>query len=158
MSVPVADDATLLTLDEIRKLLKVNKDSLFKHVLPTLPTLRLGRRRLVRACDLSAWLAARVESPGSDHADAISGERVSAQDAILTALRRRPDGMTRTQISTEVFQRHMPGGAIALALRALNRRGLADFTKEPAAAGDGRPSELWFARTEGADVTTSAQG
>lgn len=56
----------LLSLEEIRKeRLRVSKPTLYKDVLPTLPTVSIGRRRFVRESDLRAWLAdrAKVEGP-----------------------------------------------------------------------------------------------
>jgi len=52
----------LLSLEEARKQrLRVSKPTLYKEVLPTLATVRIGRRRFVRESDLSAWLAARAQ-------------------------------------------------------------------------------------------------
>jgi hypothetical protein len=61
-------------------------------------------------------------------------------DAILAALRAKPEGMTRTEISVAVFNKNRPSGDIARALGLLLRYGLA----RPEPAGNGQP-ERWFA-------------
>jgi hypothetical protein len=64
-------------------------------------------------------------------------------DEILQALRRCPDGMTRTEISN-LFGRNVGGGKITEALRLLFKHGKV----RPASAksnGQGRPTEVWYA-------------
>jgi hypothetical protein len=61
-------------------------------------------------------------------------------DAILDALRAKPEGMTRTEISVGVFSKNRPAGDITRALGLLLRYTLARC--EP--AGSGQP-ERWFA-------------
>jgi hypothetical protein len=64
-------------------------------------------------------------------------------DEILQALRKYPDGMTRTEISN-LFGRNVAGGKIAEALRLLMKHSKA----RPASAksnGEGRPPEVWHA-------------
>lgn len=55
----------LLSLDETCAILGVRRDLLFTDVLRTLPTVRIGRRRLVHPDDLAAWIDAR-RSTGCD--------------------------------------------------------------------------------------------
>jgi Protein of unknown function (DUF3987) len=69
---------------------------------------------------------------------------IPVADEILAALRRAPQGLTRTEISN-LFSRHQKGNRIGNALGLLLRHGLARFVKE---AGEGRPPERWFAATE----------
>jgi hypothetical protein len=59
---------------------------------------------------------------------------------ILEALRARPAGMTRAQISIEIFQRNLPGPALDLALKLLEKLGLAEKRMDPTSR---RPSEVW---------------
>ncbi len=62
-------------------------------------------------------------------------------DAIMAALRRAGDkGLTRTQIYSDVFQRHVPRERIEAALIALAGAGLARAEKR---SGGGRPFEVW---------------
>jgi uncharacterized protein DUF3987 len=61
---------------------------------------------------------------------------------ILLALRTRPQGMTRAQISSEVFQRHLSKGRIEEALAYLRRLNLAGFERLETS---GRLAERWFA-------------
>ncbi len=49
----------LLSLDETCAVLGVRRDLLFAEVLPHLPTVRIGRRRLVHPDDLRAYVDAR---------------------------------------------------------------------------------------------------
>ncbi|MBA3262347.1 MAG: DUF3987 domain-containing protein [Thermoleophilaceae bacterium] len=62
-------------------------------------------------------------------------------DEILGALRRSPDGLTRTAIR-ELFGRHRSSGEIARALGLLQRHTLAYPRSEETG---GRPAERWFA-------------
>ena len=68
------------------------------------------------------------------------GDRVA--DAILSALRSSPDGLTRTQINEEVFSGHMGTDRIRLALEALRDAHLATADNR---ATNGRPVEIWRA-------------
>jgi hypothetical protein len=63
-------------------------------------------------------------------------------DAILAALRSKPEGMTRTEINVGVFNRHRTSDEIARALAVLLRHGLA---RSETTRTDGRPTETWFA-------------
>jgi hypothetical protein len=63
-------------------------------------------------------------------------------DEILSELRRRPEGMTRTDINN-LFLRHQSAARIARALATLERFGLAEC--RPAKDTGGRPAERWFA-------------
>lgn len=64
-----------------------------------------------------------------------------AANAILEALRRAPDALTRTDISG-LFNRHYTAARLNLALQALHDKGLARFER---ADTNGRPVELWWA-------------
>ena len=68
-------------------------------------------------------------------------------DAILSALRHAPEGLTRTAISG-LFSRNVAVNKIARALEELERRGLANC-RNNTANGPGRPSETWFATKRG---------
>ncbi len=57
MSAQLQDD--LLTMAEVQAALRVNKNTLYDRVLPTLPTVTIGRRRLAQRSDVEAWVAAR---------------------------------------------------------------------------------------------------
>jgi hypothetical protein len=63
-------------------------------------------------------------------------------DELLRALRRSPDGLTRTEIN-DLFGRNRPASRIAGALTRLLESGLAWCEKEDAAHG--RPAERWHA-------------
>jgi Protein of unknown function (DUF3987) len=73
----------------------------------------------------------------------IFGDRLGDQvaDEILCALRRKPDGMTRTEISN-LFDRHRTADQISTALAMLQRIGRAKFATTET---KGRPLETWFA-------------
>jgi hypothetical protein len=62
-------------------------------------------------------------------------------DDILLALRRRPAGLTRTDISN-LFERHRTSDQIGAALAMLDRSGRARFEQQQTS---GRPVETWFA-------------
>ena len=62
-------------------------------------------------------------------------------DLILNTLRKRPAGMTRTEIS-KLFDRHRSAREIETALAALAEYGLANCSREKT---DGRPVECWNA-------------
>jgi hypothetical protein len=65
---------------------------------------------------------------------------------ILTALRRRSGGMSRKQISEELFSRNLPSAKITEALEYLGSLGLAySFTERAVVSGPGRNRERWFA-------------
>ena len=68
-------------------------------------------------------------------------------DAILSALRHTPEGLSRTAISG-LFSRNVAANKIARALEELERRGLANC-RNNTANGPGRPSETWFATKRG---------
>jgi hypothetical protein len=61
---------------------------------------------------------------------------------ILVALRTHPQGMTRTEISVELFSRNLTKIQLDEALNYLRRLGLARFVMEHTL---GRPGERWFA-------------
>ena len=63
-------------------------------------------------------------------------------DAILSALRATPDGMTRTDVSN-LLGRHHTSADIQRALSMLSLRALALKTVEPTTGG--RPAERWRA-------------
>ena len=63
-------------------------------------------------------------------------------DEILRALRARPEGMTRTDIS-RLFGRNKAASEISRAIGALVERGLVRSEKE--SESEGRPAERWFA-------------
>jgi hypothetical protein len=63
-------------------------------------------------------------------------------DTILDALRRAPDGVTRTEISG-LFSRNREAARIDVALGALEAAGLAYCTSR---ATSGRPAQVWYAR------------
>ncbi len=66
-------------------------------------------------------------------------------DTILRALRERPTGVTRTQIS-DLFGQHKQGEQIARALMILAERGLA---RQERVGTGGRTAEVWFAADRG---------
>jgi hypothetical protein len=66
-------------------------------------------------------------------------------DEIVEALRQRPDGMTRTDI-TAIFGRNKPGDRIAKALSLLLAAGIAE--RQEVATG-GRRAEWWFIARRG---------
>jgi hypothetical protein len=63
---------------------------------------------------------------------------------ILRALRQSPNGLSRKQISDELFQRNLPSEKIREALEYLWESGLADSITERT-ADRGRSRERWFA-------------
>jgi hypothetical protein len=63
-------------------------------------------------------------------------------DAILDALRAKPEGMTRTEIRRVVFQDHRSSDEVARALSLLLRFGL---VRQEITQTGGRPAERWFA-------------
>jgi hypothetical protein len=64
-----------------------------------------------------------------------------AADKILEELKRKPNGMTRTEIQAEVFHRHCPASDLSQALRYLRENKLADFNPEKPA--NGKTIERW---------------
>ena len=97
---------------------------------------RIGRPHLEAA--LAVWRYAEASARyvfGGTLGDPVA-------DELLNALRARPDGLTRTEISAVVFGRNRAAGEIARALNALAARGLACFKREETA---GRAAERWYA-------------
>ena len=62
-------------------------------------------------------------------------------DKILSALRHAPNGMTKTEISIEVFNRHASSADIDEALRLLHGLGMAGYRAEESG---GAPIQRWF--------------
>jgi hypothetical protein len=62
-------------------------------------------------------------------------------DAIMAALRTKPDGMTRTEIRRGVFNDNKPAADVACALGLLERYRMA---RRESVQTDGRPAERWF--------------
>jgi hypothetical protein len=62
-------------------------------------------------------------------------------DKILVALRHAPTGMTKTEISVEVFNRHASSADIDEALRLLHGFNMAGYRAE---RSDGAPIQRWF--------------
>ncbi len=62
-------------------------------------------------------------------------------DTIMAHLRQSPDGLTRTQITVDIFQRHKSSKEITLALRLLEEAGMARKEKIQT---DGRHIEKWY--------------
>src|SRR5947207_8942774 len=62
-------------------------------------------------------------------------------DKILTALRQAPNGMTKTEISVEVFNRHASSAEIDEALRVLHGLHMATYSLEQTG---GAPIQRWF--------------
>jgi len=65
-------------------------------------------------------------------------------DAIWAALRQKPEGMSRTDISA-IFGRHKQAAEIERALRVLSDAGLARVDRQQS---EGRPAELWVANAK----------
>lgn len=97
--------------------------------------------RVIRAEHLAAALALWQYCEAS--ARFIFGDALGdpLADELLRELRRRPGGMTRTEISN-FFGRNENAAAIAGALRTLAEHGLARLLSEPTR---GRPAERWVA-------------
>jgi hypothetical protein len=66
-------------------------------------------------------------------------------DKILTALRHAPDGMTKTEISVQVFNRHASSADLDEALRLLHGLGMAACRIE---TSGGAPIQRWFCTVE----------
>jgi DNA replicative helicase MCM subunit Mcm2 (Cdc46/Mcm family) len=62
-------------------------------------------------------------------------------DKILVALRHAPDGLTKTEISVEVFNRHASSADIDEALRLLHGLNMASYRVE---SSGGAPVQRWF--------------
>ncbi len=77
----------------------------------------------------------------------------AAADAIVEALHQMPTGLTRTDISRTVFQRHKSTGEINRALRVLIEGGLVHSEKEETG---GRPSERFLLSTPTANKAKEA--
>ena len=90
--------------------------------------------RLVELC---------LEPRQVDVALRIGGDRNA--DKILTALRHAPNGLTKTEISTDVFNRHASSAEIDEALRLLNGLKMVQFKLE---ATGGAPSQRWSCASE----------
>jgi hypothetical protein len=73
-------------------------------------------------------------------------------DAILAALRTKPEGMTRTEISVKVFNRNRSSEEIARALAVLSRHGLAHLGTMTT---DGHTTERWRVIHSGGTNTNS---
>jgi len=69
-------------------------------------------------------------------------------DKILRALRHAPNGLTKTEISANVFNRHASSAEIDEALRLLHGLKMANNTIE---SSDGPPVQRWFFVCEGAN-------
>lgn len=74
----------------------------------------------------------------------IFGEKTKNEsaDRIYWALAREPEGMTRTQISGEVFKRNLSKTEIDMALSILQQAGLVEMKLEKA-EGAKKPTERW---------------
>jgi hypothetical protein len=70
-----------------------------------------------------------------------TGNRI--EDAILRALRASPNGLTRTQMNTDLFGRNVKSDDIGAALANLKRAG--KINSLSAVPGRGRPAEVWYA-------------
>jgi hypothetical protein len=75
-------------------------------------------------------------------------------DAILAALRAKPEGMTRSEIRRAVFQDHRTSDEVARALGLLLRFGL--VRQEMITDTGGRPAERWFATKAGSCVSVKS--
>src|SRR5258707_15147994 len=62
-------------------------------------------------------------------------------DKILAALRHAPNGMTKTEISADVFSRHASSAGIDEALRLLHGLAMVGYRVE---ASGGAPVQRWF--------------
>lgn len=96
---------------------------------------------IIRAEHLTAALA--VWQYCEDSARLVFGESSGdpAQDKLLDALKSAPEGVTRKQISADVFGRNKSSKAIAALLSELLTAGLIHRRTE---ATKGRPAERWF--------------
>ena len=62
-------------------------------------------------------------------------------DKILRTLHHSPKGMTKTEISAEIFSRHTPSAEIDEALRLLYGLKMVDYQTE---STEGAPLQRWF--------------
>jgi hypothetical protein len=78
----------------------------------------------------------------------IFGDRIGnpIADTILEALRKTPGGLTRLDISVELFGRHKTSAQLTTAFVLLTKGGLARCEVEPTG---GRPGERWFSIASG---------
>ncbi len=83
-----------------------------------------------------------------DSAKYIFGERIGNKnaDALLDALRDAENGLTRTEIYTDVFQKNLNAKEINKALRILLEMNLIESRKEQTENAK-KPSEKWFAKS-----------
>ena len=83
-----------------------------------------------------------------DSAKYIFGERIGDKnaDALLEALREAKNGLTRTEIYTEVFQRNLSAKEIKKALQILLETGLIENRTEQT-ENSKKTSEKWSAKT-----------
>jgi hypothetical protein len=86
-----------------------------------------------------------------DYAEAsarfLFGSRLGSQDSekLLNALREAPEGLTRTEIATQVFCYHKKSKDVTALLSELLTRGEIHKTTAPNPSGTGRPAERWRA-------------
>jgi hypothetical protein len=108
---------------------------------------------IVRKSHLEAALA--VWRYSEDSARFIFGDRLGdpLADEILSALRQKPNGMTRTELH-DLFKRHRNGREIGRALSDLSEQGLVYCKPE---ATEGRPAERWFAVQRPANYAKEAK-
>jgi hypothetical protein len=101
----------------------------------------LDQRTEIDTAHLEAAMAVWAYCDAS--ADLIFGDRIGdpVADDILTALRRRPEGMTRTAIS-DLFGRNRTSDQIGATLGMLLKQGCVTFRVEETG---GRPAETWSA-------------
>jgi hypothetical protein len=107
---------------------------------------RLDQSKMIQRRHLEAGLA--LWKYAEDSARFIFGDSVGnpLADEILRELRKRPQGLTRTEISS-LFANHKRGDELQQALVELAQSGDASFRPE---STGGRPHEGWFALGEGA--------
>jgi hypothetical protein len=101
----------------------------------------LDRSTVVRVQHLAAAL--EVWRYCEDSCRFIFGDSLGdvTADTIRVALRRNPNGMTRTEISS-LFDRHKPADQVMRALELLRSQKMAEFRS---CRTKGRPEERWFA-------------
>lgn len=83
-----------------------------------------------------------------DSAKYIFGDRIGNKnaDALLDALREAENGLTRTEIYTDVFQKNLNAREIKKALQILVEAGLIESRNEQT-ENSKKPSEKWFVKT-----------
>jgi len=101
----------------------------------------LDRSTVVRVPHLAAAL--EVWRYCEDSCRFIFGDSLGdvTADTIRAALRRNPNGLTRTEISS-LFDRHQSADQVMRALELLRSQQMAEFRSRPT---KGRPAERWFA-------------